>query len=61
MILGQAIATNRVDESCRSEKPDWSFVDSFWVDTDNGLVWRSSQHINPKGGTIEIEIFRPPG
>ena len=60
-ILGQDIDTNRVDESCRSEKPDWSFVDNFWVDPDNGIVWRSSQHINPKGGTIEIEIFRPPG
>ena len=60
-ILGQDIDTNRVDESCRSEKPDWSFVDSFWVDPDSGIVWRSSQHINPKGGTIDIEIFRPPG
>ena len=27
-ILGQPVTTNRVDEACRSEKPDWSFVDS---------------------------------
>jgi hypothetical protein len=60
-ILGQAISTNRVDESCRSRNPEWSFTDSFWIDPDNGLVWRSRQHINPRGGTIEIEIFRPPG
>ena len=60
-ILGQPVTTNRVDEACRSQTPDWSFVDSYWVDPGNGLVWRSRQHIHPKGGEIETEIFRPPG
>jgi len=60
-ILGQTLPTIRVDEACQSRKPDWSFVDSYWVDADNSLVWRSRQHINPKGGVVEIEIFRPPG
>lgn len=60
-ILGQPVTTNRVDEACRSQKPDWSFVDTYWVDPDNGLVWRSRQHIHPKGGEIETELFRPPG
>ena len=59
-VLGQAIATDRVDETCRSEKPEWSFFDSYWVDPDKGLVWRSKQHINPNGGTIEIDTLRPP-
>ena len=60
-ILGQPIATMRVDESCRARKPEWSFTDSYWVDTDNGRVWRARQHIHPQGGIIETEIFRPPG
>jgi hypothetical protein len=60
-ILGQPIATMRVDESCRARKPEWRFTDTFWVDTDNGRVWRARQHIHPKGGMIETEIFRPPG
>ena len=60
-ILGQAVSTIRVDEACQSRKPEWSFVDSYWVDGDNGLVWRSRQHVHPKGGVIETEIFRPPG
>jgi hypothetical protein len=60
-ILGQAVTTNRVDEACQSQRPDWSFVDSYWVDPDNGLVWRSRQHIHPKGTQIETEVFRPPG
>ena len=60
-ILGQAIATVRVDEACTSRNPDWSFTDSFWVDKDNGFVWRSRQHVHPKGPAVEIEVFRPPG
>jgi hypothetical protein len=60
-ILGQAVSTNRVDEVCQSHKPDWSFVDSYWVDPDNGQVWQSRQHVHPKGGEIETEMFRPPG
>jgi hypothetical protein len=60
-VLGQMIATNRVDERCRSPNPKWSFVDTYWVDLDSGLVWRSQQHIHPKGGVIETVIFRPPG
>lgn len=60
-ILGQLIATLRVDEACTSRNPDWSFTDSFWVDKDSGFVWRSRQHVHPKGMLVETEIFRPPG
>lgn len=60
-ILGQVIATVRVDETCNSRNPDWSFTDSFWVDKDSGFVWRSRQHVHPKGALVETEIFRPPG
>ena len=60
-ILGQTIATLRVDESCNSRSPDWSFTDSFWLDQGSGFVWRSRQHVHPKGSLVEIEIFRPPG
>jgi len=60
-ILGQAVPTIRVDEHCNATGPDWSFTDNFWVDGDSGLVWRSRQHVHPQGGTVETEIFRPPG
>jgi hypothetical protein len=60
-ILGQVIATLRVDETCNSRNPDWSFTDIFWVDKDSGFVWRSRQHVHPKGMLVETEIFRPPG
>ena len=60
-VLGQVMTTDRIDEACRSETPNWSFVDIYWVDPENGLVWRSRQHIHPKGGKVETDLFRPPG
>ena len=49
VILGSAMPTVRVNESCRSAQLRWSFVDSYWIDPQSGLVWRSIQHIHPKG------------
>ena len=60
-LLGQAIATVRVDEACTSATLRWSFVDRYWVDAQSGMAWRTRQHIHPKGGVLETEIFRPPG
>jgi hypothetical protein len=59
--LGRGIPTARIDETCRSAELKWSFTDSYWIDPDSGLVWRSIQHVHPKGEKIETEIFRPPG
>ncbi|MES2294551.1 MAG: YjbF family lipoprotein [Pseudomonadota bacterium] len=61
LILGHAIATIRIDETCRGVDLKWSFTDSYWADPDTGFVWRSHQHINPKGSVIDTEILRPPG
>jgi hypothetical protein len=60
-ILGEPLATARVDEECVSEKPRWHFRNSYWLDARSGFVWRSIQHIHPHGDTLEIEVFRPPG
>jgi hypothetical protein len=59
-ILGTAIPTMRVDEKCSATGVDWNFTDSFWVDTDTGMSWKTIQHLHPKGEVIETEIFRPP-
>lgn len=59
-ILGTQIKTHRVEETCRSEQPDWSFTDIFWMD-DSGLVWKSVQHIHPDFDPVTLEILRPPG
>lgn len=59
-ILGAAIPVIRIDESCRAKSNNWAFTDTYWVDPASGLSWKSLQHIDPGGGTIETEIFRPP-
>lgn len=61
VILGRGIPTIRIDESCRAMDRKWSFIDSFWLDPDAKLVWRSLQHLDPDGTVIETEILRPPG
>jgi hypothetical protein len=58
-ILGAKIETHRVEETCRSERPDWSFTDIFWMD-DSGFVWKSVQHVHPDLDAVTIEVLRPP-
>jgi hypothetical protein len=58
-ILGRNIATIRVNENCYSHELKWQFRNSYWVDAEH-FVWRSIQHIHPKGDMLETEVFRPP-
>jgi hypothetical protein len=59
-IIGTAIATVRIDETCHNEKSNWSFTDNYWIDAKTGFTWHSIQHLHPAGTTIQIEVFRPP-
>jgi hypothetical protein len=60
VILGRGIATARIDETCQSANPRWSFTNSYWIDPQTGLCWRSRQHVGPQGDVIEMEMLRPP-
>ncbi len=60
-ILGRGIATFRVDEVCSSTNPKQSFTNSYWIDPETGLCWRSRQQIGPQGDVVDTEILRPPG
>jgi hypothetical protein len=61
VILGHGVTTQKVDEICRSDSLNWSFTDTYWIDPQSTLVWRSIQHVGPKEEKIEIETLRPPG
>lgn len=61
VILGHGITTAKIDENCSAAFMNWSFTDSYWLDVESGLAWKSIQHISPKTGKIETEILRPPG
>ncbi len=56
-ILGKALDTVRAEESCDSG--NWSFQNNYWLDAQTGFVWRSVQHLTPKGEMVEIEVLRP--
>src|SRR5947199_2421162 len=56
--FGRPVPTVRVDEDCRSEQIDWSFTNSYWISSKDGLVWRTIQYVSPKLGPVEIEILR---
>lgn len=60
VILGKAISTIRVDEACRSPSLRWNFTNQYWVDPESGFVWRTQQHVHPRGDILRTEIFRPP-
>jgi len=59
-ILGTALPTTKVEESCESRAPRWSFTDSYWLDSESGFVWQSTQNIHPSGTVVKIKILRPP-
>lgn len=59
-ILGKQFDTIRVDETCRADKIDWTFTNTYWVSAQSGRVWRAIEHFHPKGPELEIEILRPP-
>ncbi len=61
VILNRGVPTVRVDETCRSADLKWSFTDSYWLDRDGRMAWRSIQHLGSKGEIVETEILRPPG
>lgn len=59
-IFGKAFDTIRVDETCRAERLDWTFTNSYWVNPETGRVWQAVQHVHPKGPELEIRLLRPP-
>lgn len=61
LILGKSIRTRRIDERCRAQGHElsWSFTNTFWIDPDSGMVWRSIQHIHPQMPSLEIVTLRP--
>ena len=61
-VLGTAIRTQRVNESCASRDGSlaWSFHNTYWIDPKSGLAWRTIQHVHPNLDPIETEMLRPP-
>jgi hypothetical protein len=59
-VLGKAIPTLHVEESCHADALGWSFVNTYWMGAKSGMVWKSIQYVHPQLGPISTEILRPP-
>jgi hypothetical protein len=40
---------------------NWRFENQFWVDPEDGFVWKSAQHIGREVPVLNIEVTKPPG
>ncbi|MSO64427.1 MAG: YjbF family lipoprotein [Alphaproteobacteria bacterium] len=58
-ITGIDLETILVIERNRATSVQWSFENRFWVDADDGFVWRSVQHFTRGTPPVEIEILKP--
>ena len=46
-------------ERCAARELDWSFENRYWVDPENGLIWKSIQHVHPDLPPVELELLKP--
>ncbi len=46
-------------ETNKARDLDWSFENLFWVDPENGLIWKSVQYIHPDIPPLELELLKP--
>jgi hypothetical protein len=60
VILGQERLTRRIDEVAAMPSWRWETRNSFWVDPQDGRVWRSVQRFCPEMPPIEMVLLKPP-
>ena len=59
-VLGREHLLRRIDEVAVVPAWRWKAHNSFWVDPQTGLVWRSVQHYCPEMPPLELELLKPP-
>ena len=59
-ILGKDRKVLLFEEKVQNEYLGWKISNLYWVDYEDGFVWKSSQHISPKLPEFKIEITKKP-
>ncbi|MBF0612036.1 MAG: YjbF family lipoprotein [Magnetococcales bacterium] len=59
-ILGQTYNTLKITENVVARNMDWKYSNTFWLDAQSGIPWRSIQHFHPELPPFVIEIFKVP-
>ncbi len=59
-ILELQFDTRVFREKCTARDVDWKFTNTYWVDPENGINWKSRQHIHPDLPALDLDILKPP-
>lgn len=59
-VLGREHLLRRIDEVAVVPAWRWKAHNSFWVDPQTGVVWRSVQQYCPEMPPIELALLKPP-
>ena len=50
----------RIEESCTAPEAGYSFTNTFWLDPERPLAWKSRQWVHPALERFEIAMLKPP-
>ena len=59
-ILGATYELVLLEETVNSTYLGWKVSNRYWVDPNDGFIWKSEQNISPKLPTFYIEITKKP-
>lgn len=59
-ILGEKKEVLLVEEMIRSKKIGWKARNRYWVDPNDGFIWKSTQSASPKIPEIRYEVTKKP-
>lgn len=51
--------THLVVERCAAAEFDWRFENTYWIGVEDGLVWKSIQHVHPDVPPVELQLLKP--
>jgi hypothetical protein len=60
VVLGRERLTRRIDEVAVMPAWRWKTRNSFWIDPQDGRIWRSVQCYCPEMPPIEMVLLKPP-
>jgi hypothetical protein len=59
-LLGREHLLRRIDEVAAMPAWRWKARNSFWIDPQSGVIWRSVQQYCPEMPPIELVLLKPP-
>lgn len=58
-ISGLTFETAVFVETCKAPEIEWSFENKYWIGREDGIIWRSIQHLHPNVPSIRLQVLKP--